>query len=189
MRKLRIRRVNLNPRFSKSFPLLIDIKKVSVNQTEKYYRNKDKINKVILSKTDPHEVIHGEYAVQRQIPSYLHRHTNDIDIFSQTPLKDAIEVEKALDKKFKGDCFSVNPGMHPGTWKVVAHANKQSVADYTRPDKDIPHVTINGLNYATLRYMKDKAKKTLQNPLADFRQAKDQDTINRITLAKKKEKK
>jgi len=139
-----------------------------------------------MSKTGDHEIIHGEQAVKKQTPNYLHRHTQDVDIFTPTPLVDAKEVEKALDKKFKGNFFEVKLGYHPGTIRVVALANKESYADYTKPERDIPFTRINKKNYASLAYIAGKSQEIIKDPFSNFRHAKDQDTLNRVKIVENK---
>jgi len=157
-------------------------KKITVKQTEVFHRNKNKIFGVIMQKTDKHEIIHGERAVEKQLPDWLHRFTEDVDIFSDTPRKDAREVERALDKKFGSDSFFIKQGEHPGTVRVVAHANQKSYVDYTKPEREIPFVVIDGKNYATLSYIKKHTRGILDDPTSSFRHAKDRDTLNRIKI-------
>lgn len=170
----------------KSFLPISGQKKITVKETEKYYKHKDEIQKIILSQTESHEIIHGEFAVQKYLPKSLHRHTGDIDIFSPRPREDARETEMALDKKFHGDLFFITRGQHPGTWRVISYNTGESVADYTEPEGKIPHKRIDGKNYVTLEYLKKKTISILNDPQSEFRHAKDQDTINRIKIAEKK---
>jgi hypothetical protein len=161
--------------------------KVKPKDTETYYKKKKGIHPTILSVTEPHEVIHGERAVQKQIPKYLHRHTNDVDILTPTPYADAMEAEQALDKKMGRDLFYIDKGMHPGTWRVKSRTNDESVADYTKPTDDMPpHKKINGHNYVTLSYIQKHNKNVLIDPSSRFRHKKDQDTLNRIKIARRK---
>jgi len=162
--------------------------KVTPQHTKRFHKKKHLIDDVILSQTEDHEIIHGEQAVKKQTPRYLHRPTVDFDIFTPTPLEDASETEKALDKRFDGDFFGVEPGNHPGTHRVVAHANKQSYADYTKPSGVVPSKRIDGKNYVTLGYIKQKSRSILEDPLSDYRHAKDLDTLNRVKIVEKKKK-
>lgn len=192
--KMKIR--GFNPRFRNKDISLINIdsflkepdmgRVVTPGHTERFHKKKHLIDDVILSQTDDHEVIYGEQAVKKQTPRYLHRPTVDFDIFSSTPRKDARETERALDKCFDGDFFFVKPGNHPGTYRVVAHANKESYADYTRATGKVPFVSINDKKYATLGFIEGKAKNILSDPSSVYRHAKDKDTINRIKIVKKK---
>lgn len=160
-------------------------KNITPKHTKTFHKKKHLIDDVISQVMDPHEVVHGEQAIQKQLPKYLHRGTVDWDVFTPTPKKDAEELEQALDKKFGGDFFYVKPGQHPGTWKVIAYANQEGYADYTKPDNDIPFVVIHGKKYSTLKYSQKKAKAILKDPASKFRHHKDKDTVNRITIAKK----
>ena len=96
--------------------------KPTPKHTDKFYRKRKRIDKIVKSKIDKHEVIYGARAINKQVPPHLRRPTTDFDIFSKTPKKDAREVERALDRRFGGDFFFVEPAKHRGTWKVKAHA-------------------------------------------------------------------
>ena len=155
----------------------------NLKKVHNFYKNKHKIKKIILSRTDKHEIIHGARAINKQVsPSYLDTPTTDFDIFSKKPKKDAKETEKALDKEFGGDYFYVKKGRHKGTWKVKSKVNEQTYADYTKPNKKIPSKTINKLRYARLNYLKQHILKTLKDPKQSFRHAKDKDALNRILV-------
>jgi len=160
--------------------------KVSVKHTKNFHKKKNMIPKVILSQTEKHEIIYGEQAVKKQVPKYLHRPTQDFDIYTPTPLEDARETEKALDKRFGGDYFKTIPGKNPGTFRVVANANNESYADYTQPKEKVPYKNIDGKKYATLGYMLKKSNQIINDPMSSYRHNKDMDTINRIKITKNK---
>ena len=177
------------PRFTLNFQLPSfkthsqQVKKPTVSQTKKFYRNKRSIIPSILDVTEPHEVIHGERAVQQYIPKRLHRHTTDIDIFTNTPRIDALEAERRLDKRFGGDVFFTEQGQHEGTWRVKSRTDGQAYADYTKPENGMPPFkTIRGFNYVTKSYIQKHNKKVLQDPEAYYRHQKDKDTLNRLKI-------
>lgn len=159
---------------------------MNLKQTEKFYKNKEVIKRVILSKTDPHEVIHGQMALNKQFPKHLRTHTRDYDIYSEKYRKDAREVEKALDKELGGNYFRVELAKHPGTRKVVSNVDNKTYADYTKSPNHIPHRKISGKNYASLEYFKNHIAKTLKDPTAKYRHAKDKLTLQKIKLAEQK---
>lgn len=160
--------------------------KITLTKTEQFHKNKHKIGKTIISVTDDHEIVYGARALNVRFPAHLDRHTKDFDIFTPTPLKDAKEAEKALDKAFGGDHFYIIPAEHKGTIKVKAYATDETYADYTKPEEKIPYEKINGINFAMLSYMKKTFKRSLNNPLAKYRHAKDKDAINRIKIFERK---
>jgi len=165
-------------------------KNVTPKDTETYYRKKKKVYPTILSVTEPHEVIHGERAVQKHLPQYLHRHTSDVDILTPTPYVDAMESERALDKKMGRDIFYVDKGQHPGTWRVKSRTNDESVADYTKPEEKLPpYQTIDGHNYVTIDYIQKHNQEVLNDPWSSFRHQKDRDTLNRIKIARRRKRK
>ena len=161
------------------------IKRVSLAHTKQFHKKKHKIGAVILSKVDDSEIIYGARALNVRFPKYLDRHTTDYDIFTNQPKRNAMESEKALDKEFGGDFFHTEAAQHEGTYKVKAHANQEGYADYTKPDDDIPYEKIRGKKYIDLDYMEKHTEKTLKDPEASYRHAKDRDALNRIRIYKK----
>ena len=126
------------------------VKRVSVAHTKTFHKKKHQIPVIIYSTIDKHEIIYGEKALKKRFPNYLERHTQDYDIYTKTPLKDAREAERALDKSFGGNYFYVKPAQHPGTYKVVAYANQEGYADYSKPEGRIPYDVIDGKKYVKL---------------------------------------
>lgn len=154
----------------------------TLKRVEHFHRYRKNIPKIILSKTQGHEVIYGARALNKQLPSFLDKPTQDFDIFSPTPKKDAKEVERALDKKFKGDYFYVEPAKHKGTWKVKSNIDKEGYVDYTKVKEKIPSRKIGKHRYVKLIWVKKHIKKTLKNPEAKYRWDKDKDALNRIKV-------
>jgi len=161
----------------------------SLKKVEYFHRNKKRISKVILRKTGKKEIIYGARALNKQFPPFLDKPTQDFDIFSPTPKKDAKQTEKALDKEFKGDFFYVEPAKHEGTYKVKSRINNEGYADYTKPEKKIPSRKIGKHRYVKLSYVKKHIKKTLKDPEAKYRHDKDRDALNRIRIYEKLKKK
>lgn len=153
-----------------------------LKNVERFHLMKNQIPNIILSRTDQHETIHGQQAVNAQISPHLHKQTTDYDIFTKTPKKDARETERALDKRFGFNAFKVEEGKHAGTWKVKSTVNGETYADYTKPEKKIQKTNKFGKNYASLDYFKKHIRKTLKDPEAKFRHPKDKDTLNRIKI-------
>jgi len=159
---------------------------LSLKETNKFHKNKHKIGKVIIKRTDKRETHYGARALNARFPKHLDRHTKDFDIFSPTPYIDARETEKALDKLMGGDFFFVMEAKHPGTWKVKAHATDETYADYTPTPKGLRREKIRGINYPTLNHIEKNLKKSLRDPTADHRRPKDQDALNRLNIYRKK---
>lgn len=160
----------------------------TLKKVDSFYRKKKKIPNVIMGVTDSHEIIYGARALNKQLPSHLDKPTQDFDIFSPYPKKDAMQTEKALDKEFDGDYFYVEPAKHEGTWKVKAHINKEGYADYTKPEGKVPHRVIGGKKYVKLDYVKQHIRKTLKDKEAKYRWDKDRDSLNRIMVYEKMKK-
>lgn len=153
-----------------------------LRRVEHFHRRKRLIPKTVFDVMDPHEIIYGARALNKRFPNFLDRHTEDWDIFTPTPRKDARELEQALDRRFGGDYFYVKPALHKGTYKVVAHATEEGYADYTRPDETIPYNTIGGRRYVKLCWVKRRIRKTLRDPKSEYRHDKDRDALNRILI-------
>lgn len=158
------------------------VKRLTLKQIEHFHRNKRKIPSIILSKTEAHEVIYGARALNKYLPKFLDKPTEDYDIYSRTPKKDARQIERALDKSFGGDFFFTEPALHKGTYRVKDRVRKSGVADYTKPKKKIPSKRIGGKNYEKLSHIKKHIKKTLKDKEAKYRHDKDRDALNRINI-------
>ncbi len=157
----------------------------SLKQTERYHRNRRKIPKIILSKTGKKEIIFGAKASNKQLPLFLNVRTRDFDIYSSTPKKDALELERALDKDFGGNFFRTEAAEHKGTFKVISNITGNTRADFSKKPKNVPFKVINGKKYVTLDYIKSSIRKTLRDPIAEFRHVKEKDRLKRILLKEK----
>lgn len=157
-------------------------------QKLRYYKNKEKTDHIILDDAaEDNHIIYGARAINVQLPSYLKKHTDDWDILSKTPEKDALETEKKLDRAYGGDYFSIEKGQHEGTWKVKNNVTRKTTADYTSPDKKVPHINIYKNKYAKLGWIKRKIQNSLKNPNNAFRFDKDKEALQRIKLYEKEQ--
>ena len=157
-------------------------KKTSLQKTKHYHKNRRKIPNIIKSRIDNHEIVYGARALNKRFPSYLDKYTEDYDIYTPHPKRDARETERALDRKFGGDFFRIEPATHPNTYRVKSHTDGSVVADYTKPEEKIPYDTIGGIKYVKLGFVKKHIYKTLQDPKASYRHNRDRDALNRIKL-------
>ncbi len=155
---------------------------VTLEQVERFHRLKNKIANIVLKTIGDKEIIHGERAIMIRLPPFLHRHTKDYDVISETPRKDAIEAEKILDKEFGGDLFQVKKALHEGTWRVKSKVDGESYADFSKKENEVLHDIIQGKKYMKLEQIKKKIKETLKNKEKVFRHAKDKDALNRILV-------
>lgn len=158
----------------------------TLKKVRMFHENKKHISKIVLKKVNRDEIIYGARAHNKQLPKKLRVQTEDYDIFTNNPKKEAKELERALDKKFNGNYFEVKAAIHPGTYKVKSRINGVGYADYTKPTEKIPFRKIGGKKYIKLSYVKKHIKKTLKDPTASFRHDKDRDTLNRIKLSETK---
>lgn len=161
-------------------------KKITTKHTQKFHKNKHHIPNIIKNTIGPREIIYGEHAIKKRVPRYLERPTQDYDIYSSTPRRDAHQAERALDRRFGGDFFYVKPARYPNTYKVVAHANQEGYADFTKPETKIPYDILAGKKYAKLSVEKQHRHQSINDPMFHWRHAKDQDALNRIKIYEKR---
>ena len=147
-------------------------------------RNKNVINRVIrnrLAKTK--RVVHGARAQNIQLPRFLERRpTIDWDVFAKNPILAAHGMERALDKKFKGDFFGIKKGVTERlrVRKVFSKDTGESFVDFSMPDRHVPTKAIRGKRFATLKDQVEKAKTNLKDPAKIFRAGKDRSLVRRV---------
>ncbi len=156
-----------------------------LEKVEKFHRLKGRIKEILLRTIREKEIIHGEQAVAIRLPEHLKRHTRDYDVFSDTPRKDAVEAEQELDKEFGGDFFEVTQAEHKGTHKVRSKIDGRTYADFSENTKKVPSEKIQGKNYVTMQFIKQRLRAILRDKTKQFRHAQDRDTLNRIAVHEK----
>lgn len=158
---------------------------LSTSSRERFYgRNKPIINRVIrghIAKTRK-GIVHGTKATNAQLPKILQRKTRDWDIKTENPLLSALQLEKKLDKKFRGDFFRVEEGATKAlsVHKVKSNINDKTYADFSKRDEPMPWISKRGVRFATLKNQVEKAKKLFKDPSKLFRREKDIDLIRRV---------
>lgn len=145
--------------------------------------NKNIVNRVVrgrLAKTK--RIVHGTRSRNAQLPRNLTRKTRDWDVFAKNPKKAAMNMEKALDKKFRGDFFSVKKGATKRlkVHKVVSNVTGKGFVDFSVPDRQVPTIAKRGVRFATLQDQVRRARKVVKNPEASFRREKDLDFLRRV---------
>jgi len=133
------------------------------------------------------QVIYGARSIQAQNNLFA-RNTQDWDVFDKNPKKVAQLVEKMLDKQMKGNYFYSQEALHKGTWKVKGIGmdrikgteDDESIADYSKLEKGVPIVTINGIRYRALKEEIKAKKRSVADPEFEFRHKKDKDDLKRI---------
>lgn len=160
---------------------------LSLKQKEKFYRNREKVNKVILKNIRRKKhIVHGQRALNRILPAFLDTKTSDWDVFSDTPQKTARRVERKLDKRFGGDFFRTEESeITKDVYKVRSNVTGKTVADYSKAKRPVPTRNIRGVRYATKEHFKRQIKENLVNPEKEFRRAKDIDQLNRIQVSER----
>lgn len=156
-----------------------------MNKRKFFKRNKKIANRVIRGWLAKNKIgiIHGTRSTNSQLPSKLHRQTQDWDIFVRKPRVRAEQLETALDKKFKGDFFKIKRGAgSPGVkvWKVKSVLTDEGFVDFATPPREVPFIAKRGVRFATLKDQVQKAKDNVTKPELKFRRAKDLDLIRRV---------
>lgn len=149
-----------------------------------FKRNRKVVNRVVRGFLAKRKVgiVHGTRATNAQLPKRLNRKTLDWDIFVKNPRKRANQLERALDKKFRGDFFEVKRGVgSPGVkvWKVKSNVTGEGFVDFASTDRNVPSIPKRGVQFATLRDQVNKAKENLKKPSLKFRAEKDRSLVNR----------
>jgi hypothetical protein len=159
--------------------------KLTHTQLLNYYKRKGIIKKEIMKTIGNEETIYGATSINRQIKPYLRRKTEDVDVYSKNPKKDAREAEKHLDKRFGGDFFSTKAAEYKDTTKVKSNVTGRTVADFTKQTKQIPRKRIGKHYYTKLSHIQKSIKKTLKDPTAQYRHVNDREALQRIQLHNK----
>lgn len=166
-------------------------KKFSDSALEGYYRKEpETTERAILAflrdSRDAQKIVYGTKAINAHFPAWLDRETSDWDIFTTADAKkQAGALEKKLDKQYGGDFFSVEPAIHPGTFRVRSYVTGNVVADVSLKDKTVTFQEMEGINYASMDWLEEQAKNMVTNPETEFRRAKDRDTLQRIRIFRK----
>ncbi len=157
---------------------------------EKFFeRNKNLVNRFVrgrLAKTG--RIVHGTRATNVQLPRFLKRKpTVDWDVFAKNPKKAAINMEKFLDKKFKGDFFDVREGKTKRlkVHKVFSNITGETQVDFSIPDRKVPTISKRNVRFATLKDQVEKAKSKLRDPSEIFRADKDRSLVERVRIFEK----
>lgn len=156
---------------------------LSIKEKEEYYKKRNRINRLVAENIKKRgHVVFGARAINAHLPSHLDRHTEDFDLYSKTPRKSARRLERKLDDRFNGNFFRVEPAKHPGTTKVVSNVTERGIADFSSPAEPVSFIKKSGTNVITLQQVKKNIHKSLRNPEAEYRRAKDREAMQRINL-------
>lgn len=150
-----------------------------------FYRNRKRIDATVLKQIKKRKLIlFGARSLNRQFPAFLRKETKDYDVIvtKRNPKTVAMELERRLDKKFKGDVFFVKKGKAPGVYKVQSQLGKEGVIDVVKVKEKVPFIKRRGVRVSTLVYEKRKIRESLSNPEAKFRHDKDRERRGRIKI-------
>ena len=154
-----------------------------------------KIDNTILRQVKKNKsIIYGAQSIKKQIGNLRARKTIDWDIFSHSPKKSANQLQRKLDKQSGGNNFYQTPSQyHKQTFKVYGNGldgvpktkDDVGVADFTKPEKKIRTVIVDGIRYSHLSESEKDKKASLASEEFAFRHKKDKDDLERIQLYNK----
>ena len=131
------------------------------------------------------QVVYGQQATNKFLPSDLRRETKDYDVLTNKPEASAKELVERLNKG-QGERYKVVPAKYSKTFKVKDTLTGKTIADYTRTTKKPRSYNEVGVRYARLGYSEKKIKNILKNDAYKFRHDKDFDTLQRIREGKRR---
>jgi len=153
---------------------------------EKFFKRNEKlVNRFVRGFLAKNKVgvVHGTRATNAQLPRFLKKDTRDWDVFVKKPKVRANQVERLLDKRFRGDFFVVKKGKgSPGVnvFKVNSTVTGENFVDLANFNRKVPSVSKRGVRFATLKDQVKVARKNVKNPELKFRREKDLSLIKRV---------
>lgn len=151
----------------------------------KVFNNKEKI---ILGQIKANKnIVYGGQSIKKQI-GIFGRETKDYDVYSKKPKRDADKLVKQLNMKSEGNYYYRKQAIHQGTHKVK-HVGRDmkpytdddiEVADFTKPERKVKTLDIEGIRYTELSESKRDKQASINDPQYRFRYKKDVDDLGRI---------
>ena len=150
-----------------------------------FNRNKLLVNRFVRNFLSKNKIgiVHGTRATNTQLPRFLERKTVDWDIFVKKPKVKARQLERKLDKRFRGDYFKVKKGKgSPGVkvYKIKSTITNENFVDFATTQRQVPTIAIRGIKFATLKDQKRIAQQNVKKPELKFRREKDRNLLKRI---------
>jgi len=138
------------------------------------------------------DIVYGARAMNAQLLLPFRKHTDDYDIYSKHPKKHAKQMEKALDRSAMGDYYYTKPALHPGTFKVMDKGFDRrkgthddfGIIDFTKQTKTFKTINKGGIRYTHLSERVKDIKRSLNDPLSEYRHEKDKKDLYRIKQSK-----
>lgn len=132
--------------------------------------------------------IYGSAAFNAQVPKAHRKDFTDIDMLAFKNKRNAISLERKLDKEANCNIFYVDTLKCNGTktYRVQNKAwiKKQTVADVS-PHQKIPTNTVNNIKYETIQQREKEVIRMLNTPGHEYRREKDLAMLRRIQTYKK----
>ena len=134
-------------------------------------------------------IIYGARSIKKRL-GWFGRETSDYDIYSNSPRKSALKLDRTLDKGSNSNSFYTKPAEHKGTYKVMnigfdrkkGTDDDYGVADFTKQAGKIKTTTIQGIRYDRLSEERKNKLKSLKDKKMAFRHEKDRNDLNRINI-------
>lgn len=144
-------------------------------------------NQVRMQSIKDKVVIYGGSAVNAIVNPFYKRNTSDMDVYSNTPKKHAIMLEKSIDRHMKHDIshveevsFTNDKGKNGLMYRVCLNS-LSNLADYNKKPKNLKVIKKNGVLYENLDSAKQKYYKML-NEDNETRIVKANQDLDRIAL-------
>lgn len=138
-------------------------------------------------------IVYGARAMNVQLPLGFQRPTFDFDLYSKKPKRHATLLEQMMDSLTPYDDFYVKPAKHKGTFRIMDKGLDKrkgtrddfNLVDFTQPRRKIRTINIFKIRYAHLSERAKDARRSLRNPLFNFRHKKDRMDLWRIKQARR----
>jgi hypothetical protein len=138
---------------------------------------------IILDKAQKEQqIIYGARAINRQLPIYLKKKTEDYDILTKKPKSSAEELVNELNRRLGKKEYVVVKAKHKGTYKIKDISGR-TIVDYTQLKRIPKNIASWGNRYYDIKSIKKNIQKRLKDPTKEFRKQKDLDALNRIRIS------
>jgi len=180
-------------------------------QIQKFSKNYKQITAPLVKRQlrqHKKDTMHGAYSVNEQVSEDYKRPTKDIDVWSNSPKKRAIQIENQLDKKAGCDIAHVEEkhigtdsnrlmGIGPPSEQKEPEHKRYLVVTKPKDDLDVDYTTypnrvyhrrlFQGFYHESLQSAHDRAKELARTqPIRSFKASEDVERIEKYWESKKK---
>lgn len=115
-------------------------------------------------------VIYGCYAVNKLVNKHDKRDTYDFDVYSRTPRRHALEIEKSIDQGLGANVAYVEKTRYiegkkvKPLFRVKTHINDNVEADFNTMPGGVQYKTKKGVRFESLKHAEQKYNRMIDNP-------------------------